>query len=485
MYDSKYEFDSKELIEKRKSELKQIVEEYDQREKNLLEATESDWKKIVENCQPEEKEIILRLLTKMSDRYKEKNTLLRLFENMFDYQKSKIDDIENHVREDIKAKFISNEENENFNIQTALVVRNEYDSNNSEFCPILSKDDEKKLLGAFFECSYKKFQELTTSDKLYKVKVTMQNGTVHEGDCKFTPSAAFLKAERNVLHKIAKEYHITRPLIFSPYARKFAAMTIYKRGYQKEIMFSSGKMSDPNIKSVCIDGLDCIKFTTDYRLVWNVLTDTREVGPSQEGLQNTIIPRWMEDRYRFNYCCRDIKNNEFLLAEVENEPGLIYLREKEKAEENGRVYIFSEESRYFNGNLFKYTLSKIISPDVTVFENYFAPNLFPVQRPRTKGDIMSILSCFKGNEPFNINIYLSDDDKGKISLYADDYRYYNFRKNADWLTFNVSAEKKYKCTLIFEGKDEILTEDYAQYVLDYISCMYPEINWQGKVKIKT
>lgn len=157
MYDSKYEFDSKELIEKRKSELKQIVEEYDQREKNLLEATESDWKKIVENCQPEEKEIILRLLTKMSDRYKEKNTLLRLFENMFDYQKSKIDDIENHVREDIKAKFISNEENENFNIQTALVVRNEYDSNNSEFCPILSKDDEKKLFGAFFECSYTHF----------------------------------------------------------------------------------------------------------------------------------------------------------------------------------------------------------------------------------------------------------------------------------------------------------------------------------------
>ena len=404
-----------------------------------------------------------------------------------------MNDIENHVREDIKSKFISNEENENFNIQTALVKKE--NTTSSEFEEIIPQNrdkNEKPPFGAFFECSYKKFKELTRSDIQYEVKVVKnEKGEVCDGYCKFMPNAIFVKRERDILNKIAKEYNITRPLIFSPYARKFASVTIYKKGYQRETIPGSEIKSIIIDKSACTDNLDCIKFTTDYQLVWNVIKNKVTVEPDKAKPQSTIIPKWMEEGYHSNYCFNGIQSNEFVLVNVTNDSDLVYLRENYNSEKNGNaekignLYIFSQKN-YSIENFLKYTLSKIHRDGVTVFGNYFSPNLFPVQRPRTKADIMSILSCFKGNKAFDIDIYISNSDEGNIlEMYDNDYRYYNFKKNAEWLTFNVSDEKKYKCRLIFEGKDRVLTEDYARYVLEYISYMYPEINWQGEVKTKT
>ena len=128
-----------------------------------------------------------------------------------------------------------------------------------------------------------------------------------------------------------------------------------------------------------------------------------------------------------------------------------------------------------------------------LFENYFKYSLMFKERIRSYADICYVLNYFNDN-PYDIEIlYLQksaqayNSSNNKVCMYK--FPYYN--RNLS-LRNAINYENHYKtipicknmCVLSFKSNNKKYSnyvDDFANYVLDFLTEMYPEYNWVGEL----
>ena len=127
------------------------------------------------------------------------------------------------------------------------------------------------------------------------------------------------------------------------------------------------------------------------------------------------------------------------------------------------------------------------------YRNYFEHSMLNLQRIRTRADILYVINAFNNN-PYDIVVSFMDsslraaekqsgipDENASnniISDYDEPHKYY--RRSSDRLSKSIRLKGTTEVCLYFNGKNRILTEDYARYVLSYLNERYPEFHWIGR-----
>lgn len=400
-----------------------------------------------------------------------KGILKNLFENLADYDKERLNELEEIVRKDIYYKeFFS----EKFgNIVTALVsIKDEYDGFSD-----IKEDFPKDFIGAFFKCSYEEFLRITDNNpyKEYEVIIDENNNT--KAYCRLEADSSFIEKEK-CLYEIAEQYNIDTPVIFSPYARKFA-----------KIVFNDESIKAENIKYIKFEkNIDefVIGTTLDSKLIWNLKVEEKsfhsfEAGNTQNFIQNQyFIPNEAITQKKELY--KKCKENQFIIFHGINDKKIGIGRNIKEEE----LYVLYDD----NMNIEPYAKITINDVDEKVlnksvyYRNCNSKFLFNLPRIRTKSDILYVVNAFNGN-PYDIrieeNFYINKNgSEGKIEDYEFCHRYYYYMGCSETLKLKNTST----VCLNFTGKDKNLTEDYARYVLSFLNKKYPEFYWIGRYSEK-
>lgn len=353
---------------------------------------------------------------------------------------------------------------------------------------------DSPVLGVFFRASYERFLELTDEDGRFRTvegKVLFQKSAVWESiPCHLRRNSAFVAAEQ-LLFRLFHQYGMESPVIFSPWARRFAEV-IFPDTDVKIENIAELQFRDPAIQT------DTVGTTLTHTLVWNVekrpdpydLADGQYRARELRGMEaeKYHIPGLNGSgvRWKFDGCqpedyilLRDLNGER---AVIRREPGsiLMFLDSDKNPVSFDRLSIRKLEN----------TVIERISSGI--FRNFFRKTAFRRQRLRTVADMLYEINRFNEN-PYGVTVTLNPDrpilrenerDARRIAPYPDEYRYVLKRYGATQShTLCLSRTLPYR--LIFSPASQCplwLAEDYARYALDYLRGAYPEILWSGVMK---
>ena len=415
----------------------------------------------------------------------------KLFKNLAKYNAERMSELKVEVKSSIQEKDYCD-----VRIITALSETN----NNCipSFFPIAEPsefflDSESRkpstVLGAFFKCPYKRFVEITDSstfDREYQAVLKKGNDSISI-PCRLKANDTFVRKEA-LLHKIAYQYGIESPLIFSPYSRRFALVVFDDPNF---------RVSDSDM--ICIPELDneIEAFSNQKTLYWNIKAVFRSVPDIKADINEFIISKMTSDDADYDtneyiipgrqYLHKDIykcKSNEFILFNGIGQERLGLSRQLSEE----RLYVLYDT----NSKIEPTAKATVYSPDEIellklsqYFENTFSKAMFKKNRLRTIADVQYILSGFRDN-PYGINIeediVFESDPSSALDDYNDDFRYYKYvppsaiKENVER---TIPQKRCSFCCISFNG-DFVFTEDYARYVLSYLNEHYPEILWIGR-----
>lgn len=419
---------------------------------------------------------------------RQKTILKTLFSNLSDFDKTRLDELKAEVTDKIQEKEFSIEKIEN--IVTALVKKNdEYDG----FSDIIEeKEFPKDFIGAFFNCSYIDFLKITDNNPYteHQIKINYGNSWI-DVNCRFEADYSFVNKEQ-YLNKLVQQYSINTPVIFSPYARKFAKLVITDVAIKVE-----------NIKDIKFnDKLDESIFgtTLDYKLVWNVEIVEKVVPSLGSDIDNIILERIKINKEPFASNSYFIPNKAITqkknIYKCENKQFILFHGIGDKKIGIGRN--LNEDRLYIlcDGNMNIEPYVKISIKDIDeeklnspiFYRNFYSQALLNLPRIRTRADILFVINAFNSN-PYSILVGFSDsslqdckslEDNDIIFDYDEPHKYY--RRSSDRLSKSIRLKGTTDVCLYFNGKNRILTEDYARYVLSYLNERYPEFHWIGRYK---
>jgi len=396
----------------------------------------------------------------------EKEILCLLSERLVSYGKEHYNCIQDKVEKELELELADYDED--FCVKTVLVdsERAEQLFNRGHFDYVIDK--KKVLFGAFFDCSYKKFKEICSS-KTYTARV-VSRGKTHYKECVFRANYKFVEREK-IVFRAAEQYKSKRPVIYSPYARKFAM-----------INFTDKEFDTSTITEITIDDIpEEMKLTNEYYLMWNVSVKQKNLDSTESMLPSAAVRKKTPffDTLKYKMCY--ITNpKDMILFDFENNVDFELIREE------NNVYVSSDTDLH---NL-KYQILTFLDGaaenDIITFENYYRRSFFPVRRARTYADILNIIYSFNDN-PFDIHISENPEICHKNSnediKYDSDCAYYPpVRKSQirDYCKRTIPKKSSLNCILTFSGG--FMTEDYAYYVVEYLNEYYPEIKWLGRVE---
>lgn len=321
---------------------------------------------------------------------------------------------------------------------------------------------ETALMGPFFlNCSYPDMEKYLHKD--------------YEGESgvgKFTytlrPYFGFISAE-NELYEATRLYRVERPPIFSPWSRR--AVTVNLRAG-----FTPGAGEDLLLKKNSLEGL----LLGDHILMWNVSITTRTRWDN-----SYASPDGNCVNYIYEYSLPPDKNFPaheagFVLpeyADLGNPLNLPLVTMKK-----GSHIVLESQSELARS----FKVLDIYPPNLTdlpedcqIFVNACdMDDLLAYPRPRTAADINLLLSALKqpGYEAF----YQRKEEKPALKRYESGQRYGADRMRGE-LAFSASW-RKFPCRVAFTAQEERkpFLEDYAEYVLSYLSRRYPEYLWTGE-----
>lgn len=403
----------------------------------------------------------------------EKALFRNLFNKLSDYTDFHVNNIKETVKEQLESNF--GNMNTDFEVRTVLankIMKESFIAQRS-YCPVICEQDEtdenNKYFGVFFDCTYEKFRDICAKIS-YNAVVTLKNSDKPvECLCTLVPDSVFVQYEE-ILYRIARQYGVKKPLIFSPYARKFALIKFRNNDF-KTSDIADIKFTDINEKYMP---------TTEYTLMWNVLIeDTDEYTiPCTEDMK--ISPYFNSVDYR-----------RVFLNTPENVYFVFCFRNTEKF-----YFVRKEDMLYVSSDV---DLTTVPYEKVTLlndfestecFRNYFKPNTFSGARVRSQADIIYTLNSFNNN-PYDVVIsedirVVSDSKKIPESLkkfknYNSDVSYYADTAMNTITYESIARSRRLRsslyCIVPFSGGE--IREDYANYVIEYLNEMYPEFNWIG------
>lgn len=429
----------------------------------------------------------------------QKTILKTLFSNLAEYDKNRLDELKKEVSSKIQEKEYSKEKPGI--IITALVNKK---VNYNNFTNII--DFKNDFIGAFFNCSYEEYLKITDNnpyDKNYEIEIEIKNeNSIIPAFCRLKTDSSYVDIEK-YLYSVYEQYNIDTPMIFSPYARKFAKIVIDDESINltkiKRIIF---KNEDLNKK---------LKGTTlDSTLIWNVNILEKNVPCLDENLSENEINKikYNIEAYESNsYFIPNKTNtqiidvykclkNQFILFHGLGNKRIGIGRNRDES----RLFVLRDGSikiePYAKLSVKDIDEEKLKNPDF--YRNFYNQALFNMPRIRSKADIFYVINAFNDN-PYGISIEenvdistnkilpQSEDVGGGVTKvtegvfenriydYEDCHRYYNTSEDK-----SIKLKNSTTCCLAFRGKDKVLAEDYARYVLAFLNKKYPEFYWIGR-----
>ena len=446
--------------------------------------------------------------------------LKELFKNLIEYNKNKLNKLSENIAQDISqinhptenmgeiyTALVNNYIKEPFFFPVKLPEINSVNISISETSRYAKEDPYfPDFIGVFFKSSYEDFIRITDSYNNclynYKVELKLKNtGKIQTNHCRFLRNHTFIDCEQ-LLKNVADQYGCDHPLIYSPYARRFA-----------EIQFLD-PVETNNIDKI-IFGNDIAPYieatTLEKQLVWNIninqspcdaLDNEIEDNDKLSGKTSNnnyvpnefIIPDFKPESYTYKYIYK-CNSNEYILFDGTGKSKLEIARKRE----DKRLLIFCD-SISKPSPLLKLT---VIKPDCNnlekldqnqIFQNFYLPALLKKHRLISFADVCYIVNGFNKNkygiviDTDNIKFYSPANIGSEENLIADYNtldRYYDHGIPYEKPCRTIKIGSKNICVLIFY-KTEFFNgniyfiEDYARYVLSYLNEKFPEFNWKGK-----
>ena len=292
----------------------------------------------------------------------------------------------------------------------------------------------------------------TLCNKNYVGVVSRADGSIQRFSYRLQRHYRFIRHERD-LFEIASNYHIKRPVIFSPFARK--AVDVFITGLRAEDLKGCTALDFKNERLIL-----------GHELMWNVKvqSDTYNREPTT-GVDGKLV--------RYNY-----------FHEFDSDAKAFVLHSRHcddihrRVDANTKTIIIA-----FNALLNDREYKRVILNDVEVESDAFN-NDFPKRnnrlRLRTKGDVENVLSCFNSTDvgkKFPASYFGSTVGKARaITLYSREDKYYIPVEER----MLGAVRNKPDCVIGFGGDAaSVIKTDYANYVIDYMSRNYPEFGWAG------
>ena len=400
--------------------------------------------------------------------HEEAELLKKLFSKISDYNMKHLDDVISNVRKSFSDTI---NRTDRITVKNVLAERSDAVRFVADNVMDYVVSPEKLGIGVFIDLSY---SELVSryKDKKYKVTICTDSDK-YDFRATLVQSTKFVRAEK-ILKKLAEQYNISMPLIYMPYARKYFELKIKDCDIPKE-----------SITDIIIEGIpaECVKPDCKYFLMWNISikeisSEPTYIEDSTDGQAvDTVVPYFDHLKYKRKYL--NIQPDEYYIFKIPDYEKFCISRE------NDKIVLYTEKKfTWFQAQ--KLTLlSGNIDSSFNVYSNYFRKNTLFTSRVRTYADIEYVIDCFRDN-PFDISIgdkfkieYHSDMGKiNTIKNYDVDYAYY-YHDSED-RNHNIKLKSSVNCILTFSGGKN--TEDFADYVLEFLNISYPEFNWQGELQ---
>lgn len=424
------------------------------------------------------------------------DVLKKLFKNLALYDEEKREDLYSEIINKIYSFEHSSKKPER--IITSL-VKNDVLTKLHSFFPVAdisempeiiddvyAGENKRDFVGVFFRSSYERFIELTkNSNENYPVEIVFESGKIIQTYCKFQVNDIFVQMEK-YLRMAAEQYDFDFPLIYSPYARRFA-----------EIIFTDELPKGLKIKNLRFGSLEeeIAATTIEKTLVWNLNLKTESI-PSND-INPLILERLSSDDefYSNKYIIPgeeymfgkeySAKENEYILFNGINSNRLGISRNIK----NQKLYVIYDGS-VIAEHFMKITVEKPKNSEMEMleeyFENYYSPGVFRKQRLRTNADINYALSGFRNSGSGTSTdglIFPAFQKKQvkKISEYHNEHRYYprySFLNLSSGTSQAIPSKNKDECMILF-GNNGVFSEDYARYVLAFMNEFYTEFHWTG------
>lgn len=396
-----------------------------------------------------------------------KEVFKKLFSNIYDYNSEHIE----HILENVRQGFNTSLETTDIEIKNILADR-QTAVELKEYDYVINPSHLKT--GVFINLPYEELMR-NYADKTFRITlITSDESYTVNG--KLRRSSVFVKREK-ILRNLAEQYKIKFPMIYMPYARKYFELIINNFPVDKEL-----------ITDITIDGIDSdiLKPNCRYFLMWNISIKDRidsiqfleNENPGNIIETDKVTPYF--DRLVYSREYINIQPNQYILFDF------IGAGKYSISRRDDRICVCCENvPPKLDGRIITVLSGNTDNPS-EIFTNYYKKHYIVSGRLRSYADIEYALSCFRDN-PWNIRI--GDDFKIEyqnnmkhlevIMNYDKDYTYYPEEENTD-SDNTINLRSSVNCIITFSGGT--YTDDFANYVLDFLRRNYPEFNWQGVIK---
>lgn len=341
----------------------------------------------------------------------------------------------------------------------------------------------------FLDCSYAEAKDLCADE--FDTVFPYQGYIETDGErmpfhYRIVPNLRYIERERQ-LWDMAHLYHIARPAIFSPYARR--AVKIQIPNEEREIADRLREDCENHAPFCFADNDLDDKLLCDRHLLWNVRTATREL-PSYGGVdgdeRSYFAPYGDQEIYRYEFS--NVNENEFICPVPEEMEAVIAA---EKDWEQKRIILITR--RRLQSDCMSMTILRSAEEQgkggegCAVFSNRDSArraSAFPKERLRTQGDLERVLyalsmpnynfSCSFAEVSSTVKTY-----PNVIMRYSNELRYGDADVLREQSLYGKNRHLPY-CYLRFSGEPKFLN-DYAEFVLSFLEYRYPDVQWVGVI----
>ena len=383
----------------------------------------------------------------------------KLKEILFDFF-TKVENNQEKLLKEIKNNIENEEDLSSPNIY--IGIENEEDIPKG-FSPIgnylsFNKEFPYSLFSIYINEKYSKILELILENKIYRGWFIDKYNKKYQFEYKLLQNKSFIEEERE-MENFLFENNISYKPIFNPYSRKILNV---------KIINPLDNIDNLEVEEINLGDLEKeIKIKKDYIPIWNVQIKNDEI------IQLSVVPD---------------ENKKLFCIETSTQDNVIELFKSKETLIDHTVKTKDSIKIYFNKEIKRWDSCKIFNTYIENEENYYLNNTFDTDNlkkfgtymPKTKFEIERRVCSIANKLDLKYKGYSLENTtpKKEIEKYTQDFGYLKNLK-VNFLTF---SQKRKNIYLELEETNDILFEDKVNFLLAYMTFIYPEINWIGVCK---
>ncbi len=284
-----------------------------------------------------------------------------------------------------------------------------------------------------------------------------------------------------MLFDVSDIYKIRIPVVFSPYSRRAVKIQIPNEyGNVADVLKESNDLTPYCLDDNKLTG----KLVANQQLMWNIRTQSVDL-PECDMDNSYCAPYRNGIAYRYEF--KELKENEFICPSRADIPNILSAQITRQEDEQRQMITFVSDKQLTE----KCTSLRIMNPKENVMSRTFSNlgkdkyAMLDTERMRTRGDMERILYglSMSGNDyDFSCCFEcVSDVEKRDVDVIKTYYRdlTYGRHDNSHEQFFYKSRRKLPFCYLKFTCGDNKFLNDYASFVISFLTARYPEFQWVG------